>query len=87
VAKSDVEYLARIEELLTVLAKAALAQTMREELGEKNLRRLYDLTGNTSVKEISAKTGFSTGKISGVWQRWQELGLLIKDGTQYRKVL
>jgi hypothetical protein len=87
VNKTDVEYLARIEELLTVLAKAALSQTMREELADKDLRRLYDLTGSRSVKDISAKTGFSTGKISGLWQRWEERGLLIKDGAQYRKVI
>ena len=86
-AKSELEYLERIENLLTALTKKALAETMRAELTDKKLVRLYELTGSGTVKELAAKTGLSTGKISGLWQKWEQAGLIAKDGAQYKKVV
>jgi len=84
--KTEIEHLARIEALLTVLTKRALSQTIREELADKTLRRVYELTGTGTVKHLATRTGLSTGKISGLWKKWEEAGLIVKDGVQYKKV-
>jgi len=85
--KEEVGYLKRIVELLTVLAKAQLSDVVKSQLKDKRHRQLYELTGQLSIRELSRRTGFSIGKISGIWQQWEQVGLLIKDGSQYKKAL
>lgn len=78
----------RTNELLAVLVKLQLADVIESEFSDPKKRQLYDLTGGPlAVKAISAKLGVSAGAISGHWKRWEQLGLLIKDGKSYRKVL
>ena len=38
-------------------------------------------------KQIAEKVGLGTGTISRTWQHWEDVGLLIKDGKSYRRVL
>ena len=79
--------LARTNELLTVLAKSQLRATLDHELGDPKRKRLYEMTGKKlSVKQISAKVGMSTGTISGTWKRWEQMGFLVKEKGQYRRI-
>ena len=78
----------RTNELLEVLVKVQLGGVLRDELADPKKRQLYELTGGSLARPaISTKVGMSGGAISGHWKRWEQLGLLIKDGKSYRKVL
>ena len=77
--------LQRIEALLRSLVKISLTDTMSQVLTDEKLRELYLGTGKLKREELEAKTGFSGGKISGLWAEWERIGLLIKDGKSYRK--
>lgn len=77
----------RNNELLTILVKTALSDVVERELKDPKKRKLYEFTGKLTVREISKKTGIAAGTISETWQEWEQLGLLIKDGRQYRKAL
>jgi hypothetical protein len=79
--------LARIEELLTALVKLALKETLREELSNPKAKTIYQRTGQSTRPQLEKLTKFSGGKISGLWQRWEQLGLLIKDGKSYRRLI
>lgn len=82
-----VSLLERSNELLAVLVKAQLSEVLEKELADPKQRKLYELTGkNVPIREIAKKTGTSTGAISRTWQRWERLGVLIKEGKQYRRV-
>ena len=81
------QILERIEELLKLIAKTLLSDRIDAILGNKSHRILYEETGVTPVKQLAKKTGLSTGAISLLWQKWEKLGLLIKDGKHYSKVL
>lgn len=83
----DLRTLKRIEELLSVIAKVQLSGIIRDHLADANMRLLYDLTGEVPVEQLTKRTGFSAGKISGIWKNWETLGLLKKDGKRYRKVI
>jgi hypothetical protein len=83
----DNEALGRIEDLLTALARAALHETLRNAVKDKKNRIVYENTGELSVKEIAKRTGFSAGKISGLWQEWEQAGLLIKKGKYYKRII
>lgn len=77
----------RTNELLTVLAKTQLSDVIESELSDAKKRKLYDLTGGPhAVKTIATKVGMSAGAISGQWKRWEQLGLLVKDGKSYRRI-
>ena len=82
-----VSLLKRNNELLAVLAKTQLSEVFDKELVDPKRRKLYDLTGkNVPVKQIAGKIKMSTGVISETWQRWERMGIVIKDGKQYRRV-
>lgn len=79
--------LQRNNELLEILVKLQLKSTLNEELSDPKNRKLYELTGNKSIGEISKELKMSAGKISGIWKRWEQQGLLIKDGRSYKRVI
>lgn len=80
--------LRRTNELLEVLVKLQVTDVLQAELADPKKKQLYELTGGSlAVKAISSKIGMATGVISGNWKRWEQMGLLIKDGKSYRKVL
>src|SRR3989344_4700136 len=79
------EDIKKIREMLGFLVK----QKVSERLNKLNAdeKRVYDLTGNEKRDSIKTKTGFAAGKISKIWQRLEDEGLLIKEGKGYRKVV
>jgi Fic family protein len=83
----ELKVLKRIEALLEVIAKQQLRQVIAENLTTPQMRTLYDLTGTESVQSLVKKTGLSAGTISRTWQKWEEGGLLKKDGKRYRKAV
>lgn len=79
--------LKRIEESLYILVKTQLAPIFESELRDPKLAKIYEMTGNSSANEIAKKASCSATTVSGAWKRWEQMGLLIKDGKSYRKVL
>lgn len=82
-----VAVLERIETWLALLARVQLRPVLEAELAPPGMARLYELTGTLSVTELGKKLGRATGSISNTWRRWEQLGLLVKEGRRYRKVL
>jgi hypothetical protein len=79
--------LSRTNELLAVLVKAQLAPILERELAKPDHRKLYELTGgDLTVSQLSTKIGMATGTISTLWNRWEQLGLLVKTGKRYRRL-
>ena len=65
-----------------------LRPIIESELSDTKKKKLYELTGGSlPIKQISERVGLATGTISQTWQRWEDAGLLIKNGKSYRKVL
>ena len=79
--------LTRIEYWLAILAKAQLVPIVNAELAEQKMAQLYALTGSATQREIKKKLRVSANTISDAWNRWERMGLIVRDGTQYRKVL
>jgi len=78
--------LGRTNELLTILVKIELQSVISTELAEPKKRELYELTGSTlPVTDLAKRLGMSTGAISRTWQKWNEIGLLVKHGGKYRR--
>jgi predicted transcriptional regulator len=78
--------LARIEELLEVLVRLQLGPTIANETSDSSMRKLYELTGKKPVLELSRELGMSSGKISRVWQKWESMGIIRKQGKSYKKL-
>lgn len=84
--KPELATLKRIEALVAVIAKAALAQPLAEILADKKLRQIFEGAGRIARPELERRTGFSGGKISGLWKQWESKGLMVKDGKSYRPI-
>jgi DNA-binding MarR family transcriptional regulator len=83
----ELRTLKRIEELLALIAKAMRSEQLAEILIDKKHRLLYEGAGQFPVTELAKKTDLSPATISRLWQKWEQMGLLVKDGKQYRRVL
>jgi hypothetical protein len=77
--------LKKIESLLKNLVKVSLSTAIEKHLTDERLWDLYTNTGKLTRGELERQSGFSGGKISGLWQAWEQAGLLIKEGKAYRK--
>lgn len=81
------EILLRIEQLDRAMLRAMLSEKLDKIRADKVLRRIYDLTGRSDVKTIARRAGVSTGKVSGIWQTWEDAGLVAKHGKSYLRLL
>jgi hypothetical protein len=85
--REEKDILMNIERLLRALLKAALAERVRSIHDDRVLRVVYKMTGtNATIAEISKAAKVSTGKISGIWQTWEQEGLITKEGKSYQKL-
>jgi len=82
-----IKKLNRIEQLLVLLAKAHLASMLREEFVDARMAQLYELTGTHGQRETKKRLNMSANTISEAWQRWEQMGLLTRDGKEYRRVI
>ncbi len=82
-----VEELKKINLLLSSLLKTQIQPILEKELSDETRRKIYDLTGDTTVKEIAKKTGVAVGTVSMTWNRWEQLGIIHKNGKSYQKIL
>ena len=79
--------LSRIEQLLVLLTKTQLAPLLQQEFADPRMAQPYELTGSRGQREIKKKLNLSANTISDAWKRWEQMGLLVKEGQEYRRVL
>ena len=77
----------RLIELVEALLRTRISEVLDKELDDPKKRKLYELTGKKSVRELSDLTGLSTGAISKIWQGWHSKCILRKQGMYYVKLL
>jgi DNA-binding MarR family transcriptional regulator len=80
------EILRRIEQWMAMIAKAQLAPLLEAELDDPRMAELYKLTGTHGQREIKKKLSMSANTISDAWKRWERLGLIVREGHEYKKV-
>lgn len=79
--------LSRIEQLILLLTKTHLTPVLEKEFADPRMAQLYELTGSHGQREIKKKLNMSANTISDAWKRWEQLGLLVRDGQEYRRVI
>ncbi len=79
--------MSRVEALLTTLVKLQMGPILDTELKDVKDRQLYELTGTLKRRDIEKKLNIGAARISATWQRWEQLGLVIKDGKTYRRTV
>jgi hypothetical protein len=82
-AKVVLDSLRRIEQMVTVLARASVSERLEEILNDPSTRLVYQGAGKISRPELERRTGFSGGKISNLWKQWEMHGLMVKSGKSY----
>lgn len=77
----------RIVELLEVIAKAAIAPALAAELVDEKMKKLYEITGGVTAEQACKTLKVGKTTVVDAWQRWEQAGILVRDGRKYRKVL
>jgi len=75
----------RIREIMEFLLKKEISKEI-QHLSKKE-KRVYDLIGSKKQSEIAQDIGISTGGISGILQKLEEKGVLVKEGAQYKRLV
>jgi hypothetical protein len=75
----------RLVELVEALVHMRISEALEKELDDSKKRKLYELTGKKTQRELASITGMSVGSISGLWQHWHSRGILRKEGKFYYK--
>ncbi len=76
------EDIKKIREMLEFLVKQKISEKIKNFSSDE--KKVYNLIGE-KAKIVQEKTGFSTGKISMIWQDLETRGILIKEGKNYKK--
>lgn len=82
-----VALLQRMNELLTILVKTQRTPVLVREIVKPEHLKRYEMNGgDLSVSKIAENIGLSSGTISGLWNRWEQAGLLIMTAQRYKRV-
>jgi hypothetical protein len=79
--------LAEIRDLLKQLLRVQLAPIVAAEVRGERLEKLYELTGTATADSVAKELSMSKGTVIATWQRWEQCGLLVREGRLYRKAL
>ena len=82
--KEDIK---EIKNLMKFLVKQKVREVVEKNISGAKEKKVYDLTGVKKRETIQKETGFSAGKISGLWNKWEQLGIIIKEGKNYKKII
>lgn len=75
----------KIREMMEFLVKQKISEKLKK-INETE-REIYDLTGKKGHTEMFKTLKVAPNTVSKVWQKLESEGLLIKEGTKYRKVV
>jgi hypothetical protein len=77
----------RVIELLEASVRLQWGPVLERELEDPKMRTLFEATGTMGQKELTKKLQMSATTICAAWKRWADIGLMVKDGKSYRKVV
>ena len=86
----DAQMLRRIETIemyLKSLLALTMAPVLEEELSDDTAKAIYELVGVNTGQEIADKVGVSNATVSRALSRWAGMGILVKDGSHYTRVI
>lgn len=79
--------LERIQNLLVLMVKHQLKPILDEEFRDQKSKDIYGAADKATSRELAKKYKCSHTTIANLWKKWEAMGLLVKEGKSYRKVL
>lgn len=74
----------RLISIALIVNQAQIAELIKTEVNTKEKRQVYELTnGVNSLRNISDKTGVNISSISRWGQRWEKMGLITEDRSDF----
>ena len=78
--------LERIEMLLAAIAKAQMRPALAEISKDHKTKQIYKLIGKHPGQDIAKKVGVSGATVSRALKNMESLGLIVKEGSQFRRL-
>jgi len=79
------EDIKKIREMMTFLVKQKTAENIKKFNATE--KKIYSMTGIKGQTEIVKSLKVAPNTVSNFWKKLEEVGILIKDGKGYRKVI
>lgn len=79
--------LKNIEKHLEALVRFNYAQIKKQAFANETEEKVFELTGVKGQKDICSELHISSKTLSELWNKWFDLGLLIKEGSSYKKTV
>lgn len=76
----------KIIQLLEAQLKFQLSPILEKEFQDPKKKKLFELTGKFSIRELEKKVGYNKGTISKIWSTWELKGIIRKDGQVYKRI-
>ena len=85
--EKTVYLLEKIEKHLDTLVKLNVAQILNDDSLDETEKRVYEMTGNLKRNEICKNIKISPNRLSEIWVKLSNNGLLEKKGNSYKKII
>jgi len=82
-----IKSLNNIEKQLELLVRFNYAQIKKQAFENEAEEKVFEMTGVKGQKEICSELHISPNKLSDLWNKWFDMGLLIKQGSSYKKIM
>lgn len=79
------EDIAKIREMMEFLIKREISKEV-DGLSSSE-KKIYDLTGEVGQTAMVSSLKVSSKTVSKVWKKLEAMGILVKVGKEYRKVI
>lgn len=79
--------LKNIEKHLETLVRFNYAQIRKQAFENEAEEKAFELTGVKGRNEICSELHISPNTLSDLWNKWFDLGLLVKEGNSYKKTV
>ena len=76
-----------IEKHLEALVRFNYAQIRKQAFANETEEKVFEMTGVKGQKEICTDLHISPNKLSELWNKWFDMGLLVKQGNSYKKTV
>jgi hypothetical protein len=76
-----------IEKQLDILVRFRYAEIKKQAFSNETEEKVFELTGVKARNEICSELKISPNTLSELWSKWLELGLLVKQGSSYKKTV
>lgn len=86
-SEETLKTLQSIEQHLQALVRFQYAEKRKQAFANETEEKAFELTGVKGRDEICTELRIGSKTLTAWWNKWFDLGLLVKEGNSYKKTV